>query len=147
MKNPTYRPFIASAVILTSSERADAPVILGTISFEELCARAHVKLRVSQVRREITCVRGAQSFQTSDRQLVGGAARWPLKRTDALRVLETLAHGFHDYAARECICGRKLFVPPRRHGRPSEGVRAKTARERMAAMRKRQRESRPDPGA
>lgn len=135
MKRLTYRPFIESVRIL--SPDTPGPSVLGTISFEELCARAAVKVRVSQARREIVCVRGRRSFLIGNNQLVGGAENWPLKREDALRVLETLAHGLHDYAARECICGRKLFASPGRRGRPSEGPRARTARERMAAMRAR----------
>ena len=137
MKNLTYRPFISSLRIVSIGEET-AP-ILGTILFSELCAIAGVNLRVTEAPREIVCVRGQQSFQIEGRQLVGGAAGWPLTRADALRVLETLAHGLHDYAARECICGRKLFSPPGRQGRPTEGVRARTASERMAAMRARRR--------
>jgi hypothetical protein len=35
-----------------------------------------------------------------------------LKRERALRVLEILAYGFFDYAARESIVGRGYFIPP-----------------------------------
>lgn len=139
MKNLTYRPFIASARVLSPDEQGSASDVLGVISFADLCALANVKLRVTEAPREIVCVRGEQSFLIENRRLVGGAMKWPLTRTDALRVLETLAHGLHDYAARECICGRKMFSAPARRGRPAEGVRAKTPRERVAEMRARRR--------
>ena len=141
MKQLAYRPFIPSVRILTRD--SELPPILGAIQFSDLCKIAGVRLRVSQTRDAVTCVVGADSFITAEgKTLVGGATRWPLERTDALRVLETLAHGVHDYAARECICGIKLFTVPARRGRPPNGPRAKTARERVAAMRQRRRESR-----
>jgi hypothetical protein len=35
------------------------------------------------------------------------------KRERALRILEILAYGFFDYAARECLIGKDYFIPPK----------------------------------
>jgi hypothetical protein len=88
-------------------------------------------------RRSIICIAGNDHFAIGRDYFVGVGSEWKVGENVALRVLEVLAHGFHDYAARECICQKKLFAPPKRQGRPPKGVRAQTARERMAAMRAR----------
>ena len=88
-------------------------------------------------RRSIALVAGFNHFAVDRDYFVGVGDAWEPSAAAALRVLEVLAHGFHDYSARECVCGKKLFAIPKRHGRPPDGPRAKTARERMASMRAR----------
>ena len=53
---------------------------------------------------------------------------------DALRILEILAYGFLDYAAREALRGRGLFLPLAQPGRKSTG-KALTGAERMRRLR------------
>lgn len=136
MKRTVFRPFVMSPRRLRDGEAP--PHLLGRIDFVDLCARAGIRLRVTGgVDRAIVCVAGEDSFVGEGDALVGGANAWPLTRVGALRVLETLAYGFLDYAARECVCRQGLFVPPQRRGRPPTGTRTMTARERMATMRAR----------
>jgi hypothetical protein len=88
-------------------------------------------------RRVIYCVVGDDHFSVGRDYFVGVGSGWRATPTAALRVLEVLAHSFHDYAARECVCGKGLFSVPKRQGRPLKGVRAQTPSERVAAMRAR----------
>lgn len=119
---------------------ADLPRSLARVSLAELCAAAGISCRVSGGEdRPIACVVGREHFCSGRGYFVGVGGEWRATPTAALRVLEVLAHGFHDYAARECVCGRGLFSVPKRRGRPLNGARAQTARERMAAMRARRR--------
>ena len=121
------------------------PQALARTSVGDLCKAANVSMRVSgSQRRKIVCTTGDEHLYTGDTYYVGVGDTWKLSRTSALRVLEVLAYGFHDYVARECVCGRGLFVPPKPPGRPLAGPRAKTAAERMAAMRARKKESTKD---
>jgi len=116
------------------------PRALASLSIDELCAVAGVTMRVSGgKRRQVVCTTGATLLYTDDTYYVGVGDNWTPSRTSALRVLEALAYGFHDYVVRECVCGRGLFVPPKPMGRPLTGPRAKTPAERMAAMRARRR--------
>jgi hypothetical protein len=54
--------------------------------------------------------------------------------SDTLRILEILAYGFQDYAAREALRGRGLFVPAAPSGRKFTG-KALTGAERMRRLR------------
>lgn len=118
------------------SAKTDLPRVLGRVGLSELCAIAGIRCQVSGgERRSITCVAGSDHFLVDRAYYVGVGDEWTATPTAALRVLEVLAHGFHDYAARECVCGKGLFSVPKRQGRPPKGPRAQTARERMAAMR------------
>ncbi len=64
---------------------------------------------------------------------------------DALRILEILAYGFMDYAAREALRGKGLFLPRARPGR-KPGGKALSGAERMRRFRKRARVGRPAQG-
>jgi hypothetical protein len=64
-------------------------------------------------RRKVVCVVGSEHLYSDDTYYVGVGKNWSLSRTSALRVLEVLAYGFHDYVVRECICGRGFFVAPK----------------------------------
>jgi hypothetical protein len=68
---------------------------------------------------------------------IGVSSTWKPRPLSALRALEVLAYAFHDYEARECVSFRGLFVARKPVGRPSVLGRARTAAERMAAMRAR----------
>jgi hypothetical protein len=120
------------------SHKNQLPRTVARTTLSELCAVAGVPMFVSGGEaRTITCIIGAEHFSVGRDYFVGVGNEWKASQTEALRVLEVLAHGFHDYAARECVCHKKFFTPPKRQGRPPTGARAKTARERMAAMRAR----------
>jgi hypothetical protein len=127
-------PFITAPRVRVTKN--DLPRTLGRTTLSDLCKLAGVSVCVSGGEgRSILCVTGSDHFLVDRDYLVGVGDEWSADRTAALRVLEVLAHGFHDYAARECVCRKKLFSLPKRQGRPPNGLRAQTARERMAAMR------------
>jgi|ERR1700684_793268 len=128
-----FTPFIPAP-----RARNDRPSALARTTLTELCSAAKLPMRVSGgEKHSVVCIAGSDHFSVGRDYFVGVGDAWNASPTAALRVLEVLAHGFHDYAARECICQKKLFVPPKRQGRPPNGARAQTARERMAAMRAR----------
>ena len=130
-----FNPLIPAPRIRSSASELR---VFERITLSELCTVAKVPMRVSGGEsHSIVCVAGADHFRIGRDYFVGVGNAWGATRTAALRVLEILAHGFHDYAARECICHQKLFSIPKRQGRPPTGPRARTARERMAAMRAR----------
>ena len=119
-------------------ERATPPGrTVSTFTIGQLCQLARVPMRVSGGEDvKVICVESKDHFFGPDGVYYVGVAARPRTRVGALRVLEVLAHGFHDYAARECVCGRGLFTAPTGpRGRPRLGALAMTARERMAAMR------------
>lgn len=135
MKPPAYTPFIPAPTVLPEGE--PPPMATSTITIAGLCALAGIPVRATSAHTpRIHVIRGGVSYRGPDAYYVGlGAPRRVRRPEDALRVLEILAHGFHDYAARECICGRKLFVPPRRRGRPPLRGRPMSAAERMRRSR------------
>jgi hypothetical protein len=129
-----FTPFIPAPRV-----QSVKPSVLARTTLTELCAIAKLPMRVSGGEtRSIACIAGTDHFAVGRDYFVGVGDEWNANPITALRVLEVLAHGFHDYAARECVCQKKLFSPPKRQGRPPKGFRAQTARERMAAMRARQ---------
>jgi len=131
-----FTPFIPAPRMMLAKSKL--PHVLARPTLFELCAVANVPMRVSGGEaRLIACVVGSDHFVIGRDYFVGVGERWNANPTAALRVLEVLAHGFHDYAARECVCQKKLFATPKRRGRPPNGLRAQTARERMVAMRAR----------
>jgi hypothetical protein len=131
-----FSPLIPAPRVRNADD--DLPHVLKRVELSELCAIAGIPCRVSGGEdRSIACVVGREHFSVGRDYIVGVGGEWRATPTAALRVLEVLAHGFHDYAARECVCGKGLFSVPKRQGRPPDGPRAKTARERMAAMRAR----------
>ena len=124
--------------VLMANEKA--PSVAARTTIDELCKAAGVTMRVTgSKRRDVACAIGNTHAYTDNVYYVGVGDSWSPSRTSALRVLEVLAYGFHDYVARECVCGRGLFVPPKPMGRPLNGSRPMTAAERMAAMRARKR--------
>jgi hypothetical protein len=131
-----FVPFIPAPRVRSSKNKL--PHTLARTTLSELCTIAGVPVFVSGgEERSVTCIVGTDHFSVGRDYFVGVGNEWEANQTKALRVLEVLAHGFHDYAARECVCHKKFFSPPKRQGRPPVGARAKTARERMAAMRAR----------
>lgn len=129
-------PFIAAPRTLTENEAR--PTATATLTLRELCTIAGVPLRVTSPHTpRVYLHRGAEHLAGPEEYWVGcGVRAFRRRETDAVRVLEVLAHGFHDYAARECVCGRGLFAGPRRRGRPVLGGRPMTAAERMRRMRR-----------
>jgi hypothetical protein len=92
--------------------------VLAKTTLGKLCTMAKIPLRVSRPDKTVICIAGGEHFVTNKRYYVGVGSRWRKTRTAALKVLEVLAHGFHDYTARECVCNRGLFAIPKRRGRP-----------------------------
>ena len=135
MKPISLNPDIRAPLVVPFGRLA--PKVLAWVTLGELCDLAGIPLRVSGGSdRRIACIAGTDHQLVAARDCyvaVGNA--WSPSRTAALRVLEVLAHGFHDYAARECVCGRGLFVASARRGRPTVGAKPMSARERMARMR------------
>lgn len=135
-----YRPFIAAPSVLRDGVKP--PTTVATVDVRTLCATAEIPMRVTSgiestvfVHRGIdhlrgACVKGAPVYYV-------GLKEWNGSRISAIRVLEVLAHSFHDYTARECLCPMKLFCAPKRVGRPLVGKQAMSAKERMANYRKR----------
>jgi len=102
----------------------------------ELCSRAGIPLKVTMASwHKVILHAGTEHLRTPVASCVGVGKVRGSKRTKALRALEILAHGFHDYAARECVCSRGLFAAPARIGRPLVGSEPMTAKERMRRMR------------
>lgn len=89
------------------------PKVLRETTVADLCMEAGILMRVTGGERiRILLVDGAQNYREPGIFHVGVAEIHETAPEDlALRVLEILAHGFHDYAARECVCGRGLFIP------------------------------------
>jgi len=135
---------IPSPRVLPEHAAPPGPV-LSTFTIGQLCKLARVPMRVSGGEDvKVVCIEAKDHFFGSDGVYYVGVATRPRTRVGALRVLEVLAHGFHDYASRECICGRGLFAAPTgRRGRPRLGALPMTARERMAAMRSRRQQHNP----
>jgi hypothetical protein len=140
MKPIACKVLIPSPRILP--ERAAPPGrVLSTVTIGQLCQLAGIPMRVSGAAdQKVACVDSTSHFIGPDGAYYVGVKAAPRTRVGALRVLEVLAHGFHDYASRECVCGRGLFAAPTRpRGRPRLGAVAMSARERMAASRARRR--------
>lgn len=130
-----FTPFIESPGVLPES--AERPVPIATLTVRELCEMARIPCRATSPHTlRVRLHRGAGHFRTRDAHYVGmDCRRFTRQPLDALRVLEVLAHGFHDYVARESVCGRGLFGVPRRRGRPTIRGQSMTAAERMRRMR------------
>lgn len=142
MKRPLpFTPFIAPPRVLFSDARPPAHV--ATLTIEELCSLAGIPGRVTSPHApRVFLHAGHDHFRSRAGCYVGiGARRFSRRSPEAsLRVLEILAHGFHEYAARENLRDRGLFVPPSRKGRPALIGRRMTAAERMRRMRRRARD-------
>lgn len=118
---------------------ADAsPEIVEVLDFERLCDEAKIPCRVTgRIGPRIVLIRDARFLLLEDAYGIPVTPRSEKGRIRALRILEALAHVFHDYAARECVCGRGLFGPPTVLGRPPKSGQALSAAERMRAYRAR----------
>lgn len=87
-------------------------------TIEDLSERAGIRCRVSGgPRPRIVLWNGPGHGRTVDdeRRIVYAIDRNVLPQRDperAARMLEVLAYGFFDYAARESVCGRGIFVYP-----------------------------------
>lgn len=88
---------------------------LAVISYRELCDLAGVSSRVSgpDLDRRVHILTGEQhAYPVGCPDEIGVAfPDYQGTQTDALRILEILAYGFFDYAARETVRGRGLFSP------------------------------------
>ena len=132
-----YRPFIAAPEVIADS--TEPPAAVAVLSIPDLCGLAGVPLRVTSPHMpRVVLHRGTVHYRGDAALYVGiGRPRFSKRAQDAMRVLEVLAHGFHDYASRESICGRGFFTAPKSRGRPPIGGRRMTAAERMRRMRAR----------
>ncbi len=101
------------------------PAEMARVTLEDLCTVARIAMRVTGGPREaIVLHAGKDHYREPGYYYVGVGKPWRATRVQALRALEVLAYGFHDYAARECVCHRGLFVATASGGRfPSEGKR------------------------
>lgn len=136
-----YTPFIPSPEVLSDS--GPRPVTVASLTIKQICKLARIPMRATSPHTPAVRLHpGSRHFRAPDAYYVGiGRPRFSRRPQDSLRVLEVLAHGFHDYVARETICGRALFVPPRRRGRPALLGRRMSAAERMRRMRTRRRDT------
>lgn len=112
-----------------------------TVTYQELCAMAGVIPRVSGPALERNILvssdgKNARLTRHDDRLFVSLPHTFRRDKKSALRVLEVLAYGFNDYAAREAVCGRGLFIPVAPRGRPRTG-KALTPAEKMRQYRAR----------
>lgn len=114
---------------------AAPPMQASVVTMDGLLAAVGLSNRVTGGLREVLVHPGPEHFLVNGRPCVGLSRRSisALGQTDAGFVLEVLAHGFHDYTARENICGRLRFFPDRR-GRERTG-RAKSGAERARKFR------------
>ena len=134
MKTLAFTPVIFSPQVLAEAERP--PKEFARFSLNALCELAGVPPRVTGgTTPEIALHAGVDHFTHSNRFYVGVGPRWKASRAKVLFVLEVLAHGFHDYAAREAICSQGLFHAPLKRGRPRLQAQPMTAKERMWKMR------------
>lgn len=116
--------------------------VLARLTWGDLCRIAEINPKVtsSDIDREIIISGGGENIRFADMpgKLVVAMDTWRGSRKDALKVLEVLAHGFHDYATRETICNQGLFVPRHPRGRPSRGSSRMSGKERTRRWRERQ---------
>lgn len=100
----------------------------------EICAQLGFAPRVTGGRgARIYVTHLAENFRSPGKLFVGGAGFQPDETP--LRVLETLAYAFNDYASRETVRGRQLFDFRHPPGRPSTGT-AMSAAEKMRRHRR-----------
>lgn len=137
-----YTPFVRPPRVLAPP--AEAPTLLVRTTVRALCEAAGIPCRVTSPHTpEVHLHQGTEHWIAPGVAWVGvGGGAFEPTPLSALRVLEVLAHGFHDYAARESICGRGLFDAPAKPGRPPRWGRAATPSERMRRYRARRGRSR-----
>jgi len=120
--------FIPQPVCISADawRQCEPRAIIGRIRYDDLCRQAGLMARVSgpALDREILVLESGEHTRIVHPTATALAVVMPkfdASPEQALRVLEVLAYGFHDYAARECVCGRGLFRPVRPRGRPFTG--------------------------
>ena len=87
------------------------------LTVKELCRRAGIPYRVSGGKTLWVAIdpltvehfRGLSS-QGETVYVVGGKGLPDRDPDRSIRILEVLAYSFHDWASRECLCGRGFFV-------------------------------------
>jgi len=104
---------VEPAIILTPDRRP--PAVVRDVTLSGLCDAAGIDCRVTIGRPpRIVLHRGQDHRRSVAGIYYVGIGRRRLRsrmtRVQALRILEVLAYGFFDYGARECVCGRGLFV-------------------------------------
>jgi len=119
------------------------------VSIREICEVAGIRYRVTGGRhpQAVQWSGPGHAYTTDDTgQRVYAIDRTGLPQAAqmrALRMLEILAYGFHDYAARESVVGRRYFVYPLapEHGRAwlaeigRRGGQARTTRKKRSSRR------------
>lgn len=100
--------------------RRASPMEIGRTDLRQLCKVAEIDMRVTGGQpHPVVLHKGVGHFKdlrgTYYVGIGGVGGVWKKRdRTQALQILEILTYGFHDYAACECVCGFKLFVPASR---------------------------------
>jgi len=137
MKPIPFHPMIAPPKIAASPPSRKAYPHL--TDFARLCEAAGIPSRVTGGDPLRVALGPAQeSIRCDNIRYVGlGQDFAKPAREKALRALEILTHAFHEYAAREAVCGRNLFSVPAKPGRPRSAGRPLSAAERMRRMRAR----------
>ena len=87
------------------------------LTVKELCLRSGIPYRVSggQMQWVVLDSSTDQHFRgVNDRgesvHVVGAKELPEMDPARSVRILEILAYAFHDWASRECVCGRGIFV-------------------------------------
>ena len=122
-----YESNLAPVIAPPLIGRSRAKVLQGrsTSTVRAICARASVRCRVFGGPSIVVIYRraGGHGYTFDDegvRHYVIDRSLLPQRDPErAVRELELLAYVFHDYAARETVCGRGIFVYPvgPEHGR------------------------------
>lgn len=134
---PPPRPALARDILPRINQGAG---VIASVPYHELCSAAGIRPRVSGANLVRTIVvtnwgEGLRLVDAPDKLVVALPGFKKGDQHSAMTVLEMLAYGFQDYAAREALCGRGFFVPPRKAGRPASGGRSLTGTERSRRSR------------
>jgi hypothetical protein len=120
------------------ADDASRPVVYARFDELRVYQVAGIMRRVTGVPlRTIGLIGGHDNFVdvANGELLVGCGDSAKLDRRTALRIIESLAYGFLDYAARESVCGRGIYGPPIISGRRPQGHRAMSVTERVRKHR------------
>lgn len=92
------------------------PHALRKITLAQLCSIAGIRIRVTSNLIPTICLHAGKEHYRPigypKMYYVGGCQKERVRKREAFRILEVLAFGFQDYAARETICGRNLYRIP-----------------------------------
>ena len=91
------------------------PINSYEVTLDELCTQAGIKNMVTGGPKKIWIVDETieLNYKTGKECIIGllKYANLPEKSPEkAMRIIEIMAFGFHDYAARECVCFKKIFI-------------------------------------